>query len=99
MVQHLDLLRKTGKLGCKPASTPLEPNWKNKEEQEKYQVDKGRFQRLVGKIIYLSHTRPNIAYIVSIISQFMHLPTKTHIEAAYHILKYLKGTPKKWLLF
>ena len=56
-------------------------------------------RRLVGKLIYLSHTRPDIAYAVSIISQFMHSPTKRHLEAAYHILRYFKGTPGKGLLF
>ena len=95
----VDLLRQTGKLGCKPTGTPLEPNWKNKEEKEEYQVDKGRYQRLVGKLIYLSHTRPDIAYVMSIISQFMHLSTKRHLETAYHILKYLKGTLRKGLPF
>ena len=96
----LDLLRETSKLGCKPASTPLEPNWKNKDEKnEEEQVDIGRFQRLVGKLIYLSHTRLDIAYAVSIISQFMHSPTKRHLKATYHILRYLKGTPRKGLLF
>ena len=50
----LDLLRETGKLGCKPTSTPLEPNWKNKEgkEEEEHPVNKGMYQRLVGKLIY-----------------------------------------------
>ena len=95
----LDLLKETGKLGCTPASTPLEPNWKNKEEEEEHLVDKGMYQRLVGKLIYLSHTRPDITYVVGIVSQFMHSPTKRHLEATYHILKYLKGTPGKGLLF
>lgn len=40
-----------------------------------------------------------LSRIVSIISQFMHLPTKRHLEASYHILRYLKGTPGKRLLF
>ena len=57
------------------------------------------YQLLVGKLIYLSHTRPNITYAVGIVSQFMHSPTGRHLEAAYHILKYLKGTPGKGLLF
>ena len=88
----LDLLKETGKLGCKLASTPLEPNWKNKEGKEEHPVDKGLYQRLVGKLIYLSHTRSDIAYAVSIISQYMHLPTKKHLEAPHHILKYIKET-------
>ena len=65
----LDPLKETRKLGCKLVSTPLEPNWKNKREKNEEQlIDVGRFQRLVGKLIYLSHTRPDIAHAVSIIS-------------------------------
>ena len=58
----LDLLREMGKLGCKPGSTPLEPNWKNKEgeEEEEHPVNKDMYQRLVRKLIYLSHTRPDM---------------------------------------
>ena len=35
-------------------------------------VDKGRYQRLVGRLMYLAHTRPDLAYALSIVSQFMH---------------------------
>ena len=58
-----------------------------------------RYQKLVGKLIYLSHTRPDIAFDVSVVSQFMHSPYKKHLEAVYRILRYLKGTPSKGLLF
>ena len=96
----IDLLKEIDKFGCKPTSTPLEPNWKNKENNiGEYQMDKGRYQCLVGKLIYLSLTRPDIEYAVSIVSQFMHSPTRRHLEAAHHILRYLKGTPWKGLLF
>ncbi|XP_050909535.1 uncharacterized mitochondrial protein AtMg00810-like [Lathyrus oleraceus] len=62
-------------------------------------VDTGRYQRLVGKLIYLSHTRRDIAFSVSVVSQFMHSPFEEHLEAVYRILRYLKGNPGKGLLF
>ena len=58
-----------------------------------------RYQKLVGKLIYLSHTRPDIAFAVSIVSQFMHSPYEVHLEAVYRILRYLKSTPGKGLFF
>ncbi|GMI75147.1 cysteine-rich RLK (RECEPTOR-like protein kinase) 8 [Hibiscus trionum] len=95
----LDLLSEVGLLGCKPAETPMEPNLKLGTDKDGEEVDRGRYQRLVGKLIYLSHTRPDITFGVSVISQFMHAPREKHLEAAYRILRYLKGTPGKGLHF
>ena len=47
----------------------------------------------------MSLTRLDIAYSMSIISQFMHAPTQQHMAAVYHILKYLRGTLGKGLFF
>ncbi|XP_039059421.1 uncharacterized mitochondrial protein AtMg00810-like [Hibiscus syriacus] len=95
----LDLLLEVGLMGCKPAETPMEFNLKLGTDQDGEDIDKGRYQRLVGRLIYLSHTRPDIAFDVSVISQFMHAPREKHLEAAYKILRYLKGTPGKGLHF
>ncbi|RVX10447.1 Retrovirus-related Pol polyprotein from transposon TNT 1-94 [Vitis vinifera] len=62
-------------------------------------VDKGRYQRLVGKLIYLSHTRPDIGFSVGVVSQFMNNPTEKHMTAVIRILRYLKMTPGKGLFF
>lgn len=61
--------------------------------------DKGRYQRLVGKLIYLSHTRPDIGFAVSVVSQIMNNPTEEHKDAVYRILRYLQMTPGKGLYF
>ena len=61
-------------------------------------VDKGRYQRLVSKLIYLSHTRPDIAFVVSQVSQHMDSPIEDHMEV-YRILRYLITTPAKGLFF
>ena len=86
-------------LGCKPRYTPLARNWKYVKNDSNPPVDKGRYQRLVGRLIYLSLTHLDIAYAMSIVSQFMHAPTQQHLAVVYHILRYLKGTPGKGLLF
>jgi hypothetical protein len=62
-------------------------------------ADKGRYQRMVGKLIYLSHTRPDIAYAVGVVSQFMHQPQEEHMNAVWRILRYLKGTVSHGILF
>uniref|UniRef100_A0A6N2KJR5 Reverse transcriptase Ty1/copia-type domain-containing protein n=1 Tax=Salix viminalis TaxID=40686 RepID=A0A6N2KJR5_SALVM len=95
----LDLLTETGMLACKPVDTPMEMNHKLGESENQTSADKGRYQQLVGKLIYLSHTRPDIAYAVSVVSQFMHSPGEEHMEAVYRILRYLKSAPGRGLLF
>ncbi|RVW48959.1 Retrovirus-related Pol polyprotein from transposon RE1 [Vitis vinifera] len=61
----LDLLKETGMLGCKPIDTPMDSQKKLGIEKESTPVDRGRYQRLVGRLIYLSHTRPDIGFAVS----------------------------------
>jgi len=95
----IDLLNETGMLGCKPAETPIEPNVKLQLTEVENVKNREHYQRLVGRLIYLSHTRPDISFSVSMVSQFMHAPGPAHFEAVYRILKYLKGTPGKGLLF
>lgn len=91
----LDLLAETGMTGCKAVETPMDPNVKLKSVAEDEIVDKERYQRLAGRLFYLSHTRPDIAFAVSVISQFIHAPGAAHFEAIFRILRYLKGTPGK----
>lgn len=73
----LDLLTKTGMLDCKAAKTLIIVNH--------------GLQTLII-LIYLSHTRPDIAYVVGVIIRFMHLSQTQHMEAVMRILRYLKGT-------
>ena len=88
----LDLLAETGLLECKPAETPIILNHGLKIEEGGKLTDRGKYQRLVGKLIYLAHTRPDIAYAVGVVSQFMHQPQESHMEATLRIVRYLKGT-------
>lgn len=95
----LDLHKDTGMIFCEASSTHIDLNHRTCANRESSTVDKGRYQRLVGRLIYLSHTRPNIAYVVSIVSQFMHEPTEEHLQAVLRILQYLKATPGKGILY
>nr|GEX17121.1 putative reverse transcriptase, RNA-dependent DNA polymerase [Tanacetum cinerariifolium] len=86
-------------IDCNPADTPMIVNQKLYMEEKAELADKGRYQRMVGKLIYLSHTRPDIAYAVGVVSQFMHQPQKNHMKAVMRILRYLKGTTEHGALF
>ncbi|BBH04526.1 HXXXD-type acyl-transferase family protein [Prunus dulcis] len=95
----LDLLTKTGMLGCKPADTPIKMNHKLCEDMDQEPTNKKQYQRLVGRLIYLAHTKPDIAYAVSVVSQLMHLPSVSHRKVVDQILRYLKSATGKGLMF
>lgn len=95
----LDLLKETGMSACEPVATPVEEGLKLCITSNQVPTDKGRYQRLVGRLMYLAHTRPDLAYALSIFSQFMHNPGEQHMSAVMQILRYLKSAPGKGILF
>lgn len=62
-------------------------------------IDPEKYRKLVGRLLYLNFTRPDISYVVQQLSQFLHCPTEIHWKAAIYVLKYLKGCPSKGLFF
>lgn len=86
-------------LGCKPVDTPMDANVKLLARTNEAATDKERFQQLVGKLIYLTHTRPDIGFAVSMVSRFMSNPSETHMDAVMRILQYLKSAPGTGLSF
>ncbi|KAJ0519517.1 putative RNA-directed DNA polymerase [Helianthus annuus] len=98
----LELLNDFGYLGCKPVNVPIEQNYLISSKLEKNQQDLKNitgFQKLIGKLIYLSLTRPDISYTVQFLSQFMHKPKEVHLSLALRLLRYLKKSPGKGLSF
>ena len=85
--------------GCKPVDTPMDPNSKLLPGQGEPLNDPERYRRLVGKLNYLTVTRPDISFPVSVVSQFMGSPCDSHWDAVVRILRYIKSTPGKGLLF
>ncbi|GAA0139225.1 hypothetical protein LIER_35051 [Lithospermum erythrorhizon] len=85
-------------LGCRTNNTPIELG--NKDRLfEGEPMNKTMYQQLVGKLIYLSHTSPDIAFVVSLVSQYMHDPGQGHLDAVHKILRYLKLSLGKELFF
>lgn len=87
----IDLLKEAIMLDSKPAKSPL-PNQVKIETEGESLSDISVYQRLVGKLIYLTITHPDITYVVSLVSQFMHAPTNNHQQLVKRILRYLKGS-------
>ncbi|CAL8991733.1 unnamed protein product, partial [Prunus brigantina] len=63
----LDLLQETGMSACQPVETPLEEGLKLGIDLNQVPADKGRYQRLVGRLMYLAHTRPDLAHVLGVV--------------------------------
>ncbi|KAJ3679560.1 hypothetical protein LUZ60_017571 [Juncus effusus] len=86
------LIEKFGVKEGKHCSTPLDANFKLRHDDGKVLSDPRKFRALVGSLIYLTITRPDIAFVVGLVSRFMQAPTKSHLDAAKRILKYVSST-------
>ncbi|XP_052725285.1 uncharacterized mitochondrial protein AtMg00810-like [Vigna angularis] len=95
----LDILEETGLMNCKSVETPMDPNIKLLPNQGEPFSDPERYRRLVGKLNYLTVTRPDISFAVSVVSQFLNSPCEDHWDAVVRILKYIKRSPGKGLLY
>lgn len=80
-----------GMIGAKLESVPLSPGMNYAEVCGEVLEDQYHYMRLMGRLLYLNFTRPDISYTVNHLSQFMHRPCEYHLDGAMHILAYLKG--------
>ncbi|GJR90394.1 retrovirus-related pol polyprotein from transposon TNT 1-94 [Tanacetum coccineum] len=94
----LDILSKSGLLGAKPCDFPIEPNHQLALASGPDFNQPDRYRRLVGHLIYLTFTRPELCYSVHTLAQFIQSPKDAHWNAALRVLHYLKGHPRKGLL-
>ena len=83
---------------CQPIDNPVEEGLKLSIDFDQVPADKERYQRLV-RLMYFAHTILDLAYALSVVSQFMHNPGEQHMNFVMRILRYVKSTPKKEILF
>lgn len=95
----VDILEESGMTGCKPSSFPMLQQQQLLLDSSPFLDDPSQYRRLVGKLIYLTITRPDITYSVHSLSQCMHHPRQAHLDAAMRVLRYLKTAPGQGLFF
>lgn len=88
----LDIISECVLTGAKPAETPLEQNHGLATANGELYSDPEQYRRLVGRLVYLVITRPELSYTVHILAQFMHTPRRRHWEAALRVVRYLKSS-------
>lgn len=95
----LDLLHRVDMIGAKPYAAPCTSGKILTKFDGDPLPDPSLYRHIVGALQYCTLTRPDIAYFVNQLCQFLHCPTTTHFQAAKRVLKYLKGTLDHGLLF
>ena len=95
----LQLLEDTGFLGCKPAKVPMDPKVRLNASDGDLLTDISQYRRLIGRLLYLNLSRPDITFAVHKLSQFLAQPRLPHLQAAHHLLRYLKSNPGQGLFF
>ncbi|CAL8175263.1 unnamed protein product [Prunus armeniaca] len=82
----LTLLSKFGLKQCKPVSTPLMTSEKLCKDDESEPANENEYRQIVGSLLYLTATRPDIMFAASLLARFMHCPTKKHYGTAKRVL-------------
>ncbi|GJW31679.1 retrovirus-related pol polyprotein from transposon TNT 1-94 [Tanacetum coccineum] len=94
-----DTLNKFHMAGCKIAPTPMNTSEKLTIDDGTDLADAKIYRSLIGRPIYVTYSRPDVAFSVGVLSRFMHNPSKTHFGAAKRVLRYLAGTRNHGIWF
>ena len=88
----LEVLRRFEMESCNAVYNPMVPGEKLNMDEEGDRVDATYYKQIIGSLMYLTTTRPDLQFSVSLLSRFMSSPTTLHVQAAKKVLRYLKGT-------
>lgn len=77
---------------CKATTTPMSQKESLSKNDGTDKVDEGYFRSLIGCLMYLTATRPDIIFAVSTLSRFMHCASEMHLKAVKRVMRYIKGT-------
>ncbi len=95
----LDMLSKYGMVGYKPISVPLDQNGKLSANASEVLEDATMYRKIVGSLIYMTITRPDLNYTIGLESQFIQVPRKPHLDGVRHTLHYVSATADYGLFY
>ena len=87
-----DMLKKFGLEDSKPIKTPMSTETKLTKDEESESVDSTKYRGMIGSLLYLTASRPDIMFSVCLCARFQEDPKTTHLEAVKRIFRYIKGT-------
>ncbi|XP_071696967.1 uncharacterized mitochondrial protein AtMg00810-like [Rutidosis leptorrhynchoides] len=94
-----DMLKRFNMFSCKPVTSPFVLNFKLSKEDGDKLADPTLYRSIIGSLLYLAISRPDLAYAASFLSRFMTSPTSSHLGAARRVLRYLKGSLDLGIMF
>ena len=86
-------------LDCKAMTTPMTTNLKLLNDDTSEVIDATLYRQIIGSLMYLTNTRPDICFAVNTLSQYMVNPKHIHLIGAKHVMRYLKETLDYWLIY
>lgn len=87
-----EVLERFGMINCNAVKNPMVPCFKAVKDEDGTCIDATIYKQMVGSLMYLTATRPDLAFVVSVISRFMEKPTELHQQMIKRVLRYVKGT-------
>ncbi|CAM8918128.1 unnamed protein product [Rhodiola kirilowii] len=94
-----EILKKFGMESAKTCATPMSPNDTLAKDESSPRVDPTLYRGMIGSLLYLTASRPDILFSVCLCARFQADPRETHVKAVKRILRYLKGTDDLCLLY
>jgi hypothetical protein len=88
----VEILKRFDMFECKAMNTPMETKSKLLVDTSSELVDSTLYRQIIGSLMYLTNTRPDICFVVNTLSQYLIEPRRVHLVAAKHVMRYLKGT-------
>ena len=95
----LQILEDSGMLDCRPEHVPLPAGLHLFTDMNSPPINSTIYCQLVGKLIFLTTTRPDLAFLVGLVSRFMTQPQQAHLDVVYYILRYVKKTATYGLFY
>ena len=88
----VEILKIFDMLECKAMATPMDSNLKLLADDSSDLVDVTQYRHIIGSLMYLTNTKPDICFAVNTLSQYLVQPRRVHLIFAKHVMRYLKGT-------
>lgn len=95
----MEVLKRFGMEDSNSVCNPIVPGHKLNKDEGGVKVDETQFKQIVGSLMYITATRPDLMFVVSLIARFMSSPTDIHYQVAKRVLRYVKGTINYGILY